>query len=365
MFGALNFGGVESMALRLIQHLRSPEFQHVAIVLTDRPQDRSADFEKVDGLARYTCPLDTGHRAAFVRNMGQLLSSIKPDCVLAYNFGNHAWVAMAAHRAGVPRTLVRVAGSPTRDWRTRWRSTILAHLARPFCAGEIAVSHTVARELTHGLGLPRRRVAVIPNGCDVEQIEREVAAARGLAGRSSGWRILMVSRMDDAKDHGTLLRAVERLRRASRQLRLTLVGDGPLRAENERLATSLGIRDAVEFLGNRSDVSAHMAQATVVVHATHTEGMPNVLLEAMAAGVPIVASDIPPVREVLDDGRCGLLVRPRDAVKMADAIERVHDPDVAGPFVDAALRRVRAEYSISECVGRYAALLDGAVVEGE
>ncbi len=106
-----------------------------------------------------------------------------------------------------------------------------------------------------------------------------------------------------------------------------------------------------------------MGGSDLLVHSTRAaEGMPNVLLEAMVAGLPIVATDIPQCREVLDDGRCGLLTPVGDAERMAGTIERARaDGDLRQRLVESAAARVRARYDIRRTVERYAELLRGAV----
>jgi glycosyltransferase involved in cell wall biosynthesis len=267
-------------------------------------------------------------------------------------------VSIAAWLAGVPLTYVRVAGSPLRDRRTRWKSTILAHLARPFCRGEIAVSESVQNQLIEGLGLPGSRVHLIPNGCDIDAIEQRAAAARATRQSAGPRRIIMVSRMDDAKDHPVLLSAMKLLWAEGCDSQLTLVGNGPMRQEHESIALGLGLSGAVRFLENRTDVPELIGSSDVLTHPTHTEGFPNVLIEAMAARVPIVATDIPPCREILGNGTCGVLVPPRDPEALALAIRRVlEDASLRQQITGAAAQRVRALYDIRVAVERYAQLL--------
>lgn len=356
VLGSLNYGGVESVALGLIRRLREQGFSQAVLHVGELPGERETEFRQVAHIIQ--CPYSRGDRPRFIADCARALRAIGPDRVLAYNFGNHAMVALAARLAGVPATYVQVAGSPMRDYRTRYKSMVLAHLARPFCRGEIAVSESVRRQLVSRLLLPPARVRTIPNGCDVEEIRQR--AAEGCARRRGTVvpTVVMVSRMDDAKDHPTLLAAAKLLLERIPGLRVTLVGDGPRRAALEHLRDSLELRSCVAFLGSRSDVPEILGATDVLVHATHTEGCPNVLIEAMAAEVPVVASDIEPCREVLGDGRCGLLVPPRDPAALASAVARLlGDSDLRQELVRASAERVRACYDIRTCASRYAGVL--------
>ncbi len=356
VLGGLDYGGVESMALRLLRGLEGPAFSHVVISMAETAGEREGEFRSLAEVVR--CPYRRGRRLQFVMACAGTFRRIRPDRVLAYNFGNHAMVALAARLAAVPSVYVRVALVPLRNSERRWRSMLLGHLGRPFCRAEIAVSEAVRVGLVENVCLPASRIRTIPNGCEVEEIKRRAASARARRGVLGPQQILMVSRMAGSKDHGTALMAIERLRRQGCEVELVLAGDGSMRAKHEALAAELGISGAVRFLGNRTDIPELMAASDVLVHATHVEGFPNVLIEGMAAGVPIVATDIPPCREVLDNGRCGLLVASQEPRALADAIRRVlGDPGLREALTAAAAERVAAWYDIRAVVERYGQVL--------
>lgn len=352
--GSADHGGVETMALRLIRHMPRDAFEHAIVFTGHAPGTRESELAAT-GLPVWRVPYEPGRRAAFVRRARRLFEEHRPARVLSYAFGNHAMVAYAAKRAGVPRVLVRVAASPLHDVRARRKSMLLAHAARPWCDGEIAVSEHVRRELVEGLRLPADRVRLIHNGCEVETL---AARARiGRAARSDDrFRVVMVSRMDDAKDQPTLLRAIAIAAREQPHLELGLVGDGPRRAALERLAQDEGIASRTRFLGPRSDVAEIMGASDILVHATHTEGFPNVLIEAMAAHLPIVASDIAPCREVADDA--ARLVAPRDPRALADVLlDLARHEKAREALALAGDARVREAFPIERTAARYAEVL--------
>ena len=356
VLGQLDFGGVETMAARLIGHMPGAGLLHLMIVTGRVDPARREWLQAQAPVTVEQCPYVGRRRIRFIRELSAQLARHRPDAVLCYSFGNHLMVSLACRLAGVRRMYVRVAGSPLRSTQAKVKNMILAHLARPFCAGEIAVSHAVARELTGGLKLPPRRVHVIPNGCAVDR--RSDATPSFDSAMSRVLRLLMVSRMDDAKDPATALRAVALLREAGRAVSLALVGDGPLRGRLETLAEKTGVSEWVSFEGKRSDVAELMGRHDMLLHCTFSEGFPNVLIEAMAAGIPIVASDIPPCREVLDDGRCGLLVPPSDPLALGNAIESLAaEPETIRRQTQAARDFVARHYRIESCARRYAELL--------
>jgi glycosyltransferase involved in cell wall biosynthesis len=175
-------------------------------------------------------------------------------------------------------------------------------------------------------------------------------------------RVLAVGRLARDKGFAYLLRAVRALADRGSAVELEVVGDGPERPELERLTRTLGIENAVTFRGwlQFDDVRAAMSAATVLVHPSDGlgDGLPNVLREAMALGTPVIASHIAGIPEALDNGRCGILVPPRDVAALADAITGLlADPALRAELAVRARRRTEALFDMSRNGARLAALL--------
>jgi len=359
VLGALNYGGVESLALDLLHRFPGNVIQSSVYYIGERLTERQRDF--AGAAAEFVhCPYVPPHRIRFIRQLAMKLRQSGVDAVLSYSFGNHAWVSMAAYLAGTRRAYVTVQGSPMRDRPTRRKSFILTQLARPFCSGEIAASNQVHDELVNGLRVPRARVQVIENACAVREIAELAARARRQKPAGGPPVVTMVSRMDDAKDHNTLIRACAILMRSGFPVRLRFAGAGPNRTAHESFCWREGVREHVEFLGNRTDVPELLGSSDLAVLATHTEGFGLVLAEAMSAKTPVIATDLPVCREVLDFGRCGLLVPPRDPDALAAAIHRLlADDALRNQLIDAGFERASRKYDISRAVDQYARLLAG------
>lgn len=171
----------------------------------------------------------------------------------------------------------------------------------------------------------------------------------------------MVGRLDVIKDQATLIRAAAKLR-SRKELELWLVGAGPRNAELRALAATLGIADSVVFWGGRSDVAELLGGIDVYAFSTtRDEGFGIAVIEAMAAALPIVASDVPACREVLADGTAGILVPAGDAEAMAQVLERLIGlPEQQAYWGKLAYKRVKEQYDIELCANRwYSALLGG------
>jgi glycosyltransferase involved in cell wall biosynthesis len=154
--------------------------------------------------------------------------------------------------------------------------------------------------------------------------------------------LLSVGRLRAPKDFVTLVRAMTGL-----EARLRIAGDGPDRAGLEAEIERLGLQDRVELLGTRTDIPELLAGADVFALASDSEGLPMSVLEAMAAGLPVVASAVGGIPEVVRDGETGALVPPRDSAALASAIGRiVADPELRDRLGEAGRRRVEREFSL-------------------
>jgi glycosyltransferase involved in cell wall biosynthesis len=190
-------------------------------------------------------------------------------------------------------------------------------------------SRLAARKLAERRVVAEDRLRVIPNSIVVSEFERdpdERAVLRGELGlQEDEFLWLAVGRLDVAKDYPTLLAAVERLLAASVPASVRVAGDGPLRSALEGRVRELGLEDRVAFLGARRDCPALVGAADGFVLSSLWEGLPNVVMEALAAGTPVVATQVGGVGELVEDGRSGYMVPPRDPAALADAMRRLMD----------------------------------------
>ena len=165
----------------------------------------------------------------------------------------------------------------------------------------------------------------------------------------------MTARLEVHKDQPTLIRAAALLKQQGRPVEVWLIGEGSRRRELERLIVHLEVGDCVRLLGSRRDVPALLSQCDLFVfQALRDEGFGIALAEAMAARVPIVATDVGACREVLEGGRCGFLVAQQDPVAMAAGIlEVLKNTSNTHKRVEAAYRRALADFSVPESALAY------------
>jgi glycosyltransferase involved in cell wall biosynthesis len=188
----------------------------------------------------------------------------------------------------------------------------------------IAVAEGVKQDLVQTFGVPAERVVVVHNPIDLEHVRRSALEPLGsLPVGGAGPLIVAVGRLVPFKGFDLLIRAVARLP-APLNARLVIIGEGDERGRLEALIDACALRGSVALVGLQSNPWRYMARADAFVLSSLTEAFPNVIIEAFALAVPVVATDCSPgVRELLDDGQCGVLVRPGDEQALAGALDRV------------------------------------------
>ena len=222
----------------------------------------------------------------------------------------------------------------------------------------IAVSRDTAGLLRRQSGVDPAKLLTIANGVETEAIARHRPAfgrdALGLAPTDT--ILLCVGRLTLAKGHRHLLEAMRLLAASMPAVKLLVAGDGELREELTELARSLGVADRVLFLGARTDIPDLLALCDLYVSASVFEGTSLAVMEAMAAGKPIVATNIPGNLELLEDGANAVLVPPADAPKLAEAITRLAgDATLAETLGRSAQHKAYAEFDIMAVIRKYVA----------
>ncbi len=294
---------------------------------------------------------------AFVRaivRLRRLLKKDRPEVVLS--FLHHANLAsrLAARGLGIPAVVsgVRVADRRFLVAATEW-------LTRCCVDHYIAVSTSVAETHAKLCGIDAAKMSTIPNGVDVETISQVTAADRMSLGlKPDDFVILCAGRLSEQKSPMDVLKAVSSLVRShqnsARSVKLLYVGDGPLRPALESEVQRQNLSSVVTFMGWRPDLISIMKAADVLVLSSAWEGAPNVVLEAQAAGLPVVASSVDGCRELIQDGVTGRLFSHGDIATLTKLLERQFtDPAPAREMAVAALESVRNSSAWNSVVDAY------------
>jgi glycosyltransferase involved in cell wall biosynthesis len=226
-----------------------------------------------------------------------------------------------------------------------------------------AVAEPVADFLRDQVGIPSRKLKTITTGVDVSRFSSAVPFTRSaLDWRDDDVVIGCVARLEPEKGHAILLDAFRHVSARNRRVRLLLIGDGGERERLVSMAQAFGLNGSVRFLGIRSDIPELLRTCDMAVLASSQEGLPIALLEAMAAGKPVVATRVGSVPQVVQDGLTGLLVLPGDAAALAEALETlIADHQTRRRLAERAFELVGAHFSFDRTLKQYAEVFDAVL----
>lgn len=231
----------------------------------------------------------------------------------------------------------------------RWTVGLATHV--------LAVSERVAEYAAREFRIPPDRLTTIWNGVDLDHfrpIRRDASAGAPVVG--------CTARLHPENDQATLLRAISTVGRRWPDVQLLLVGRGPEEERLKQLGEALGILAHIRFVGEQPDVAPFLQQMDLYVQPSVVAGMPNSVLEAMAAGLPVVATAVGGIPEVVVEGETGLLVPPRDSAALANAmLKLLVDGGLAEAFGRAGRARVEAHFGEDRMREQLETLLDRLV----
>jgi glycosyltransferase involved in cell wall biosynthesis len=296
------------------------------------------------GLQTAPIPQRGSYDPGVVSRVRALVEERRPDVVVGHDYRANLTLLAATRRRGIPRVAL-VHGYTAQDRKVALFEALDRRALRR-AAAVVAVSHAT-RDALEAAGVPPDRLHLAENGVDAEAVLEQARAARDEIraswGASEGERVVLsLGRLSPEKGHCVLLDAAARL--SSTPMRLVLVGDGPSR---HALAAVASGDSRVRFEGWRDDPWRCLGAADLFVLPSLREGLPVALLEAMAVGVPVVATRVGGVPHALDGGSCGTLVPPGDPSALATALlDALADPEQGAALAQRARARVRARYGI-------------------
>lgn len=361
----LDIGGLENGLLNLIAHMPPERYRHAIICMKDdlgqHAQIRARGVEIISLHKREG--KDPGH---YLR-MFKTLRALQPDLIHTRNLCGLEGQLVAA-LAGVK---LRVHGEHGRDmtdlYGRRRKYQLLRRLLRPLIGHFIAVSVDLEHWLIDSVGAEPERVSHISNGVDSVQFHPRLGppAAVGPAGfmQDNAFVIGSVGRMDDVKDYATLIEAFLRLiaspHPAHQRMRLMIIGDGPRRDDCIAMLTRAGAAERAWLPGERGDIAQLLRAMDVFVLPSLAEGSSNTILEAMASGLPVVATAVGGNPGLVHAGFTGILVPPRAPELMAAAIaDYCRIPEMGARHGMRARSRVIARHSLPEMARNYVAVYD-------
>lgn len=361
----LSIGGLENGVVNLVNHMPRERFRHAVVCLTDYTEFRARIVSpEVEVIALHKRP---GHDVGLYRRLWGALRRLRPAIVHTRNLGTleaQVFACLAGVRGRVHGehgwNAAGPEGEPVRHHRLRC-------LLRPCVGHYVALGGEIARYLEGRVGAPRARISCIFNGVDTQRFHPGGAGRRALLppGFAPADAVVLgtVGRLQNVKDQPTLARAFVRALAghpaARARLRLVIVGEGEHRAEVEAILQAADARALAWMPGAREDVPALLRALDVFVLPSRAEGVSNTILEAMASGLPVIATRVGANAELLEAGATGVLVPPAAPEPMAAAIlAYLDDPARLAGHGAAGRARAEAHFSLAAMVAQYAAVYD-------
>ncbi|MCI0358142.1 MAG: glycosyltransferase [Planctomycetaceae bacterium] len=349
----LEVGGAERCLANLATRIDRARFEPMVISLAPRPaagkDELVAGLEQAGVSVRFLNRRSAWQITAGFALLSRILQDQRPQIVQTFLYHANVLGALAAKRAHVPHVLAGVRVADPRWWRAWSERWACSAIERFVCVSDGVAQHCLSR------GYPREKLVVIPNGVDIDRFSAAKPIPLAELGVGDGRKaIVYIGRLDAQKGLDDLLRAFPRVIDALPGHDLLLVGDGPERHALTKLAVQLGISSRVHLAGWRADVPAILAAAELLVLPSRWEGMPNVVLEAMAAGKPVVANRVEGVAELLGPSTSDQCVAPQNGQALGERIiQLVQNPQIAADLGKRNRERAVEKFSIGAMVAKY------------
>ncbi|QUS59980.1 glycosyltransferase [Synechocystis sp. PCC 7338] len=347
--------GTPILVLQLCEHWQKQGLEIHIVTLQPTPLDLAPEFSAL-GIPITNFSLGQGY-GRYPRLLSQTYRhclQFKPDAVLSMPLGWHAFIAWGAKVAGVKKVCAHVGNLPPVWTGAAFQKFKLqVQLGRPVTDRLLCCSEYIRQATVRDFKVSTAETATIYNACNLEKFKNLPRPDNLIP------VIAMVARLEGHKDQPTLIKATAILKKEGIQILVRLIGEGSKRTELEQLIHSLDLTDQITLLGMRRDIPEQLSQMDLFIFAAKPdEGFGIALAEAMAAGVPIVATDVGACREVLQDGRCGLPVKAGDPQALADGIAQVlGDRQTAQEKAKLAKERALTDFGIATMADRYLAEL--------
>jgi glycosyltransferase involved in cell wall biosynthesis len=303
VIGQLTIGGAEGQLLSLVRRLDRSRFEPIVYALADQAGTLLDSIQSSGAAVRVVGRVGLPR----ARRLAALLREDDVRLVHSWLFiaNTYAWVARSlGHRVPL---ISSARNCKSQGWIHHAGNVAAFRASRAIVVNSSEVGEFVARRYA----APRKRLVVVYNGVDTDRFRPREAHPRDVL------TVLGAGRLVRQKDPELFVAAAARLNASHPNTRFVFLGDGPLKERIDALIERLGLRDVVELPGERSDVERYFAAADLFWLTSRWEGLPNVVLEAMACAAPVIATDVGGTRELFTSGHEGFLVRPGNAEEIA------------------------------------------------
>lgn len=355
---SLDNGGCENMLLRTLPLLEREGLKNIVITLkqegalAQKFRDQNITVENV----HQKHLLDI---ASYYRILG-LLKKHQAESVITYLL--HADIAGRLFLQPFTKTEI-IPFLRTTYNHPRYRiARIFERITSPFVKKYLANSQAVKDFYTHSLNVPKEKITVIPNGIDVEYFDslpRDEQLRKSFGIRPEDTAIICVANLHINKGHTYLLEAFEQVFTKNKNIHLLIVGDGEEKENLTNQASRYSAKDNIHFLGQRNDVPKLLKSSDIFILPTLFEGMSNAIMEAMASGLPVITTDIPENKALIENGTSGILVPVKESSPITEAIEKLLDnKEYVEILGENAKEKIRDDFGLIGTAGKLKGFYD-------
>ncbi len=348
---SLEFGGAEKIVLELAGLQKKGGVISPCLVCVTGGGPLQAEVEQM-GLTWMLAGQSGIKYLSPIFRLARIFSRLKPDLVHTHNLVSHLHAAPAARLLGVPVVHTK-HGKAVSSFS---KFPVLRRFIYNLSERIVVVSRETGESFMARAGLDSSKIVTIHNGIDVDSFGggRNSSLAEEL-GLEEGHTVFgSVSRLSRVKNHSTMVRAFAKVADRHENCRLLMVGDGPERGGIEKLVDKLSLREKVIFAGFRKDTAGCLSIMDLFLQPSLEEGLSLTILEAAAAGVPVVTSPVGGTPEIISDGATGFLVEPQDVEKLSRVMEMfLKDPGIFRGMAEQARKKVEDSFSLDSMERKY------------
>jgi glycosyltransferase involved in cell wall biosynthesis len=346
----IGVGGAERQLFELITHSDPALVRHQVIYYSDSRDEVMLERYRSGGISISRVPRNTKHPIRFLRDIAKAIRQAQPDIVHCWLNSGNFWGRLGAILAGVKYIIVA------------WRNCdIWKPLGMKICEKLTTnrVHHTTnsfacADYIAEKIGIPSNRFTVIYNGIDLNKYATDADRRQVFSGVTipDGAKIVtMVGRLAAQKNYPMLLRVAQKAKLKGLSAHFLIVGGGQMYDKLNEMAGEFDVRDIVHFIGIRTDIPQVLAASDIFLFTTNFEGFPNALLEAMAAGLPVVSTNFAGIDELVQNGINGQIVACDDVNAACDCIKKyIDDPAIAKTTGSAGQQFVNSRFAMMTMV---------------
>jgi len=331
LIDSLGPGGAERLMVDLLPRLRGLGVASEVVAIQERHGNPIADDLRSVGVAVTTIGIERLRERGALARVTAAIERSAPDVLHTQLEFADILGSIAARRLGIPAIATIHTLDRPKPWsRESARFRLMAWTLRRRSTRIIAVSESARHHVLRKAGLRKRHTTTIHNGIDLAPFLATDSTTRSTARKELGLApdakvITTVAVLRQPKGIDYMLEALPSLLADRPLLQYLIVGDGPHRAALEATSAELGLGESVHFVGRRTDVAEMLAAADLFVLPSLTEALPTGIIEAMAVGLPVVATDVGGIPEIVEHGNTGILIPPAAPLRLAEAIDRMFD----------------------------------------